>query len=43
MQDLQREADVVGPLVIPGERIEVAHFVAHVLGDRGIEFSLRLG
>jgi hypothetical protein len=40
---LQCEADVVASFVVPGERIEVAHFVAHILGDGTVEFGLQLG
>jgi hypothetical protein len=41
LQYLQREAHVVSPLVV-AKIVEVAHLVAHVLGDRGIELRFEV-
>src|SRR5262249_44646918 len=41
LQYLQGEANVVPPLVV-AEIVQVAHLIAHVLGDRSIELSFEI-
>ena len=40
MQDLEREADVLAPLIALGEPLGAVHLLAHVFGDRVVERRL---
>ena len=42
LQNLQREADVVAALVVAGQRVEIPHLIAHILGDGRVKLGLQI-